>query len=159
MLSPSGQFLDYATIAFSERYCQMWVRQFSVWMYHSNHSLHVPCRSGTAGAGNIFEGWTSLKQRKVLEVRVQLKCDGTRWRTGGEVKGKLAKGVGSQYSHTTSEHGVSSITTADGHTSAASSRLSWRHRRFKWTRPFRQKMKSDFCACAIQFKTVYQWEP
>jgi hypothetical protein len=30
--------------------------------------------------------------------RVQLKCDGTRWRTGGEVKGKLANGVGSQYS-------------------------------------------------------------
>jgi len=30
--------------------------------------------------------------------RVQLKCDGARWRTGGEVKGKLAKGVSSQYS-------------------------------------------------------------
>jgi len=30
--------------------------------------------------------------------RVQLKCDGTRWRTGGEVKGKLANGVCSQYS-------------------------------------------------------------
>jgi len=30
--------------------------------------------------------------------RVQLKRDGTRWRTGGEVKGKLANGVGSQYS-------------------------------------------------------------
>ena len=29
--------------------------------------------------------------------RVQLKCNGTRWRTGGEVKGKLANGVGSQY--------------------------------------------------------------
>ena len=28
--------------------------------------------------------------------------------------------------HTTSEHGVSSITTADTHTSAASSRLNWR---------------------------------
>jgi len=28
--------------------------------------------------------------------------------------------------HTTSEHGVSSITTADAHTSAASSRLDWR---------------------------------
>jgi len=29
--------------------------------------------------------------------RLQLKCDGTLWRTGGEVKGKLANGVGSQY--------------------------------------------------------------
>ena len=35
--------------------------------------------------------------------RVRLKYDGTRWRTGGEVKGKLANGVGSQYSHNTSD--------------------------------------------------------
>ena len=54
--------------------------------------------------------------------------------------------------HTTSEHGVSSITTADAHTSAASSRLNWRPRRFKWTPPFRQKTKSGFCACAIIFQ-------
>jgi hypothetical protein len=39
------------------------------------------------------------------------------------VKGKLANGVGSHTLHTTSEHGVSSITDADAHTSAASSRL------------------------------------
>ena len=51
--------------------------------------------------------------------------------------------------HTTSEHGVSSITTADAHTSAASSRLN---RRFKWTRPVFRKTKSDFCACAITFQ-------
>jgi len=55
--------------------------------------------------------------------------------------------------HTISEHGVSSITTADTHTSAASSRLNWRPRRFKWTRPFRRKTKSGFCACAITFQT------
>ena len=54
--------------------------------------------------------------------------------------------------HTTSEHGVSSITTADAHTSAASSQLNWRPRRFKWTRPFRRKTKSGFCACAITFQ-------
>ena len=46
--------------------------------------------------------------------------------------------------HTTSEHGVSSITTADAHTSAASSRLNWLPRRFKWTRTFRRKTKSVF---------------
>jgi len=28
--------------------------------------------------------------------RLQLKCDGTRWRTGGEVKGELTNGVCSQ---------------------------------------------------------------
>ena len=52
------------------------------------------------------------------------------------------------------EHGVSSITTADAHTSAASSRLNWRPRRFKWTRPFRRKKNSGFCACAITFQTL-----
>ena len=55
--------------------------------------------------------------------------------------------------HTTSEHGVSSITTADAHTSAASSRLNWCPCRFKWTRPFRRKTKSGFCARAITFQT------
>jgi hypothetical protein len=54
--------------------------------------------------------------------------------------------------HTTSEHGVSSITTADAHTSAPSSRLNWRPRRFKWNRPFLWKTKSGFCACAITFQ-------
>ena len=42
----------------------------------------------------------------------------------GEVKGKLANRVGSQYYHATSERGLSSITQADTHTSAASSRLN-----------------------------------
>jgi hypothetical protein len=55
--------------------------------------------------------------------------------------------------HTTSEHGVSSITNVDAHTSAASSRVNWRPRRFKWTRPFRRKTKSDFCVCVITFQT------
>ena len=55
--------------------------------------------------------------------------------------------------HTTSEHGVSSITTADAHTSTASIRLNWRPPgRFKWTRPFHRKTKSGFCACAITFQ-------
>jgi hypothetical protein len=55
--------------------------------------------------------------------------------------------------HTISEHGVSSISTPDAHTSAASSQLNWRPRRFKWTRPFRRKTKSGFCTCAITFQT------
>jgi len=54
--------------------------------------------------------------------------------------------------HTTSEHGVSSITTTDAQTSAASSRMNWSPRQFKWTHPFRQKTKSGFCACAITFQ-------
>jgi hypothetical protein len=55
--------------------------------------------------------------------------------------------------HTTSEHGVSSITIADEHTSAVSSQMNWRPRRFKWTSPFRRKTKFGFCACAIAFQT------
>jgi hypothetical protein len=55
--------------------------------------------------------------------------------------------------HTTSEHGVSSITTSDAHTSAASSRLNWYPCRFTWTRPFHRKTKSGFCAFTITFQT------
>jgi hypothetical protein len=55
--------------------------------------------------------------------------------------------------HTTSEHGLSSTTTADAQISAASSRLNWHPRRFKWTRSFRRKTKSGFWACAITFQT------
>jgi len=54
--------------------------------------------------------------------------------------------------NTTSEHGVSSVTTADAHTSADSSQLNWPPRQFKWTRPLRRKTKSGFCACAITFQ-------
>jgi len=63
--------------------------------------------------------------------------------------------------HTNSERGLSSITTADAHNSAAYSRLNWRPRGFKWTRPFRRKTKSGFCACAITFQkqsTSPTWE-
>jgi len=55
--------------------------------------------------------------------------------------------------HTTSEHGVSIITTADAHTSAASCWPNWLPRRFKRTRPFRRKTKSGFCPCAVTFQT------
>ena len=90
-----------------------------------------------------------------MRRRARSEPGGTRWRTGGEVKGKLANGVGSQYSHAIFERGVSSITQADAHTSAASSRLNWRPHRFKWTSPFRGKTKSGFCACAITFRMSY----
>jgi hypothetical protein len=84
-------------------------------------------------------------RQPVFISRLQLKCDGTQWRTGGEVNGGnwRMEWVASTL-HTTSEHGVSSITTADAHTSAAGSRLNWRPRRFKWTRPFRRQTKSGF---------------
>jgi hypothetical protein len=39
----------------------------------------------------------SFCQSTTTILRVQLKRDGTRWRTEGNVKGKLANGVGSQH--------------------------------------------------------------
>jgi len=70
------------------------------------------------------------------------------------MKGKMANGVGTHTLHTTSEHGVSSITTADAHISAASSRPNNTlfPLRFKWNPPFRRKRQSGFCACAITFQ-------
>ena len=78
--------------------------------------------------GCVYFGSTNVRILIMgKRCRVQLKCDGTCRRTvGGGVKRKLANGVGSQSLHTTSEHGVYSIITADAHTSAASSRLNWR---------------------------------
>jgi len=84
--------------------------------------------------------------------RLQLKCDGTRWGRERKFSGNWRMEWVASTLHTASEHGVSSITPADVHTSAASSRLNWRPRRFKWTRPFRRKTKSGFCACAITFQ-------
>jgi hypothetical protein len=70
----------------------------------------------------------------------------------GKWKGNLRMEWVDSTLHTSSEHGVSNITTADAHTSAAYNWLNWRSCRFQWTRPFRQKTKPGFCACAITFQ-------
>ena len=41
----------------------------------------------------------------------------------------------------------------DTHSKKASTRLNWHPRRYKWTRPFRWKTESGFCACAITFRS------
>ena len=79
------------------------------------HDLHVPPPAIIASVRGLYprcEGQLhSLEKRTVQRnhrfcdmycihpqnSRLQLKCDGTRWRTGGEVKGNLANGVGGQY--------------------------------------------------------------
>ena len=66
---------------------------------------------------------------RLVCFRLQLKCDGTgdaregKWRGNGRMEWVAST------LHTLSEHGVSSINTANAHTSAASSRLNWRTRR------------------------------
>jgi len=55
--------------------------------------------------------------------------------------------------HTTSQNGVSSITTADGaHLGCQQSIELMPIGRFKWTRPFRPKTITGFCAIAITFQ-------
>ena len=79
----------------------------------------------------------------------QLKRDGTRWRMGGEVKGKMVNGLGTQYS----SHYLG--TWCIQHYYRWSAHLGCQHWypwRFKWNRPFRRKTKSGFCACAITFQ-------
>ena len=80
---------------------------------------------------------------------VQLKCDA--WE--GKWRGNWRMEWVASTLHTISAHGVSSITTADVHTSDASSRLNCCPRRLKWTRPFQRKTKSCFCAHVITFQT------
>ena len=85
--------------------------------------------------------------------RVQLKRDGTWQCKEGKRRGKWQMEWVASTLYTTSGDGVSSITTADVHTSAASSQMNWCPCWFKWTRPFRWKTKSGLCACAITFDT------
>ena len=74
---------------------------------------------------NTSEESTCFASAHINHIRrVEMESDGTRRSTGGEVKGKEANGVGGQHSCTVWVHGLSSITTADAHTSAASSRLN-----------------------------------
>ena len=60
-------------------------------------------------------------------TRLQLKCDGTRWRTGVEVNRKLANAVGSQYpSHYLGTWCIQHYYRWCAHLGCASSRLNWR---------------------------------
>jgi hypothetical protein len=54
--------------------------------------------------------------------------------------------------HTTFEHVLSRITTADVQNSTTSSRTKWLIRQFKWNRPFRRKTNYCFCTCAFTFQ-------
>ena len=62
--------------------------------------------------------------------------------------------------HTTPEHDVSSITTADAaHLGCQqSTELTPHTDRFKWTRPFPRKSKSVFCVCAFTFQTPSKFD-
>jgi len=74
-------------------------------------------------------------------------------RTGGEVKGKLMNAVGSQYpSHYLGTWCIQHYYRWCAHLGCQQSTELTHTGRFKWTRPFRRKTKSGFCACAITFQ-------
>ena len=86
--------------------------------------------------------------------RLQLKCDGTRWRKRGEVKGKLANAVGSQYP----SHYLGTWFIQHYYRWRRTPRLPV----VDWTDPltradlnglvrFARKTKSGFCACDVTF--------
>ena len=82
-----------------------------------------------------------------------MKCFSTRWRTEGKWRGNWRMQWVASTLHTTSEHGVSSITTADAHTSAASCRLNWRSRvDLNGSSVSPKDENLGFCACAITFQ-------
>jgi len=72
--------------------------------------------------------------------RLETESGGTRQRTGGEVKGKEANGVGSQTGFTLTRNSPSSVTTivlARPALQESQYSTELTPRRYKWTRPFR----------------------
>jgi hypothetical protein len=86
----------------------------------------------------------------VNHSRIQLKCDGTRWHTGGEVNGKLANGVVIPVLFTLPRNMVYPALLPLPRLPV----VVWTDApcRFKWTLPFFRKTKSGSCACAITFQ-------
>jgi hypothetical protein len=117
-------------------------------LINSSHLLFYDQRLSDTFAAPTYTSFVVLHRAVESSWNVMAHCDAreAKWK-GNWWMERVASTL-----HTTSEHGVSSITTADAHTSAASSRLNWRPSPFKWTRPVRRKTKSRFCACAITFQ-------
>ena len=86
----------------------------------------------TWGLRNLGREWGHINlgshfQPDLPCSRLQWKHDGTRWRTGGELKGKLANGVGSEYpSHYLGTWCIQHYYCWCAHLGCAISRLNWR---------------------------------
>jgi len=66
--------------------------------FHENYQLPPPTTVESENKFTVHIFWVrSLWPLLRVGTRVQLKCDGTRWCKGGEVKGKLTNGVDSQH--------------------------------------------------------------
>jgi len=84
---------------------------------------------------------------------LQLKCDGTRWRAGGEVKEKLANGVGSQYfSHYFGTWCIQHYYRWCAQLGCQQSTELKSLADLNGLVRFAERLKSGFCACAITFQ-------
>ena len=105
-----------------------------VWRIQANHSIRpvypslpLPCITVRHNISTrLYRSLSAQRLPECTVSRVQLKCEGTRWRMWWERKGIWRMQWVASTLHTTSEYGVSNITTADAHNSAASSRVNWR---------------------------------
>jgi hypothetical protein len=133
-----------------------WTSDFNCFIYHTYIHIGLCVCACVRARRYITQVYTiqSCGDNMLWTGRVQLKRDGAHGDAReGKWRGNWRMEWVASTLHTTSEHDVSSITTADVHTSAARSRLNWRPHLFKWARPFRRKTKSGFCACAITLQT------
>ena len=106
ILTPShcASYIQDSCTAMLQRPCLIYpVNQCSYWIFWDTvHSLRSSlcmtscCVIQQISTWNLIIFWTQLNPT-LFNSRLQLKCDGTRWWTRGEVKGKLANGVGSHY--------------------------------------------------------------
>ena len=82
-----------------------------------------------------------------------MKCDGTRCRTRGEVKGKLANGVGSQYSsHYLGTWYIQHYYCLCAHLGCQQSTELTAPADLNGLVRFARKTKSGFCTCAVTFQ-------
>ena len=85
--------------------------------------------------------------------RLQLKCDGTRWCTGGEVKGKVANAVGSQYSsHYLGTRCIQHYYRWCAHLGCQQSDWTDSPADLNGFVHFAERLKSGFCTSAITFQ-------
>ena len=112
--------------------------------------------------------WRCSLQFKVYRAFIWRVCVDCSWNVmaqndarEGKWKGKCQMQWVASTLHTTSEHAVSNITTADAHTSPASSWLNWRLPADLYVLVrLDAKKKSGFSACAVTFQkqsTACRW--
>ena len=126
---------------------------YKYWVFFSQHNNNLYFAVFINAISTTTIAWC-----RSLSGRLQLKCDGTQWRTGGEVKGKLANGVGSQYS----SHYLGTWCIQHYYRWLRTPRLPVAD----WTDDpadlnglvrFADKTKSGFCACAITFQLASKY--